>query len=44
VRTLSGNDHVVTVNGGTSGAVGVIVRVRMNAFSISGDTSVSIMD
>lgn len=44
MKNASGSDHEIVTNGGTSGAIGVIVRIRMNAYAVDGDTTVSVMD
>ena len=44
MKTVSGYDHEIMTNGGTNGAIGIIVRIRLNALEILGDTSVHVMD
>lgn len=44
MRAIAGYDHEIVTSGGVSGALGVIVRIRLNAYAITGDTHVALMD
>lgn len=44
MKTVSGYDHEVYTNGGTAGAIGVIIRMRVNAVMVDATTQIHIMD
>lgn len=44
MKLASGGDHEIIVNGGHTGATGIIVRIRLNSYAIYGDSTVTIMD
>lgn len=45
MKTMLGAEHEIIVNGGVStNTIGIVVRIRVCAYAIAGDTTVSIMD
>lgn len=44
MKLAAGADHEVMTSGGASGAVGIVVRVRVNAYCVDGHGTVTVMD
>lgn len=44
MKLAAGADHEIMTSGGNAGIVGVVVRVRVNAYSIDGHGTVTVMD